>query len=579
VNAASYERTLDRFLAVVSYEGESLLFVLNSLVVEFVNRTDKAVATMESAETWTTEDGTVAADTDHYAYGTQGRKFTASASGTATARHELGSPDDLTAFDDGNVSVDEDKVTVHAFVDNAQNLASIRVRFVKQSGATYTDYFEATVSTGFRNGWNQLVIAKEDFAATGSPAWDDVAKMQLRVTANANGDVVVTMDDCRMIPSDGFTLKSILSANVTLQYVRFNYEQVSEAMRQIARLVGYEWYIDADRDIHFFPPSLTSAPFSVEDDNGVAVPGSLVVKNDITNLRNVIYIRGGDEIGATQEEDVSSQANGNNVIFNLGYKYTNLSVTVNGTPQTVGIDFIDDPASFDLLYNFEEKTLRFTVAPAGGDDVIVTDNPYIPIIVKKRDAASISTYGTYEFQIVDKTIRTREAARQRGQADLTAYRADLNEGEFLTFTAGLHAGMAVVIDSALRGLAESFVVNRVTISMRGPNEAQYHVVLVTTRTYGIIEYLLGQLRQAAKELDIGEDEVLDVTETYEEEVGVSEVVTVATATEADEEVGIGEDHEYWVDDPPEWVAGPYSPTDLRADRKRPMFTDRDNLLP
>lgn len=377
------------------------------------------------------------------------------------------------------------------------------------------------------------------------------------------------------VPTGGFT--SVVAADVTLQKVKFNYEPVSDVFRQLAQLVGYEWYVDEDRVVRFFPPSLEPAPFTVTDGNGNMVDGSLVVRGDLSNLRNVIFVRGGDELGDPQTEELSTQANGTNGIFKLGYGYSGLTVTVNAVPKTVGIENIADPTSVDVLYNFAEKVLKFAVAPAGGAAVLASGTPHVPILLKKSDVASIAEFGEFEFMVVDKTIESRAAARQRAQAELTAYRDRLDEGEFVTFTEGLRAGMSVTVDSALRGHSEDFVVSKVSISMRGPNEASYKATIVTTRTYGIIEYLLGQLRRDAKELDIDGDEILDRTETVEETVGAAESATVIAQTTSSESVGVGEDFASYVDDPPIWVAGPYSPTSL-ADRKAPAFADRGNVL-
>lgn len=574
VQAVSFERKLDRYLAVTSIEDESLLFVINSLFNGFVNVRKLVLATFEDDEVWSDESGSSAADTDNYAFGSQGRKLTVTAGNTTATRQDVAL--DLTAFDDGNAADTDDLVTFFVRVSDANNCDSLRLRLCVQDGGTYTDYFEHEITTGIVSGWNIIKVAKSAFTSVGSPSWSGINSVQVAATANAEGGFTATFDDVRMIDDAGFTLTGLASVESSVKYVAFNYEPVSECLRQVAKLIGYEWYIDADRDLKFYPPATVAAPFGLTDTSGNFVFDSLEIKNDISSLRNQIFVRGGEEVGEPLTEDISEQANGNNVIFNLGYRYTDLSATLNGAPLDVGIDFIDDITAHDCLFNFQEKTLRFNAAPAGGDAIIVTAKPYIPIIVKKRDAASIAEFGVFEYCIVDKTIKTREGARQRAQADLIAYRAQLDEGGFTTYTSGLRAGQRINIASTVRGIDTNFVINRLTLSMRTPEAAQYEATIVTTRTYGIIEFLLGLLRQDAKGIEIGEDEILDLVETVEETVTASDAVTIESAITNDETVQASEASMAAVDSPPTWVAGPYQPAAiLPTDNKRPAFADRD----
>ena len=63
VECVSHERTLDRYLVAKEITNKSARYIINTIFAEFVNRVTKVINSMESTETWTQEDGTVASNT------------------------------------------------------------------------------------------------------------------------------------------------------------------------------------------------------------------------------------------------------------------------------------------------------------------------------------------------------------------------------------------------------------------------------------------------------------------------------------------------------------------------------------
>ena len=155
--------------------------------------------------------------------------------------------------------------------------------------------------------------------------------------------------DARSIVSDlvtnfmtGFTLDTPLTSP-SINTARFNYEQPSRCITKIATEVGWDWYVDAAKVIHFFPGATLEAPFSIEDDTGRLEYKSLEFEQNITELRNRVYVRGGTYEDPIFEEDAVDlyEANGVDQTFPLVYRYNAVQITVNGVTQTVGVDFID----------------------------------------------------------------------------------------------------------------------------------------------------------------------------------------------------------------------------------------------
>ena len=152
-------------------------------------------------------------------------------------------------------------------------------------------------------------------------------------------------------------------------------------------------------------------------------------------------------------------------------------------------------------------------------------------MVKQYNRAGIQTMvsseggdGEYEYIIIDKNLNSKDSARKRASAELYAYARTISEGEFETEVDGLRAGQTLIINSVARGLNESYIINKVTISTRTPDYLRYKVSLITTRTFGMID-LLRELIDAKKDsVTARTREILDLIE------GADELITLTEGT-------------------------------------------------
>lgn len=322
----------------------------------------------------------------------------------------------------------------------------------------------------------------------------------------------------------GFDITNV-SCPLNVPYIRFNYEQPSKCLQQLAELVEYDWYVDPEKKIYFFSKSSFSAPFNLTDTNGKYVYNSLKIRKNVNNIKNTIYVRGGEYLGALTTEKFV--ADGQQTTFFQAYKYNTITVKKATVTQTVGIDFIDDPGSFNCMYNFNEKAVKFPTAPTAGQVIEVSGYPYIPVIIKLSNWPSITQYGVQEFKIVDKSINSKEGARTRALAEISAWANQIDEGGFKTISTGLRAGQQINVQSTIRGIDEDFVISRITSRMQTPTNMVHDITLVTKYTFGMVEFLQKLLIQKDKEIDIKENEVLDKVESIDETITLSETNTFA----------------------------------------------------
>ena len=115
----------------------------------------------------------------------------------------------------------------------------------------------------------------------------------------------------------------------------------------------------------------------------------------------------------------------------LPHKPHDISVEFNEVPLTVGIENISDPATTDILLNFQEKRMvlgdSFTTPIAGTTLSFVYKYDIDVITISENSASQAAigliqgTDGVYEYQIVDTTLTTIEAAEAAGQKEINQF--------------------------------------------------------------------------------------------------------------------------------------------------------------
>jgi hypothetical protein len=332
--------------------------------------------------------------------------------------------------------------------------------------------------------------------------------------------------------SEGFTTANV-SGSVTVESISFNRISVLDALQKLAEALSYVWYVDYDKDIHFFPKNTEEAPFGLTDTSNNYIYDSLEIREDLTQVRNSVLVQGGETVSTSDRTEYET-GDGTRTQFPLRNKFSETpNVTVGGVPQTVGTEYKDVDASFDCMWNFNEKYLRFTAGntpPAGTNNIVVT-GPYLyPIVVSVPAPASQAVFGVYEFAITDRSIRSQGEAIARAQAELTGFQSKLHEGRFRTYEHGLRSGQIITINSAQRGRSITVLIQSVAMSMRDPfgENLEYEVEFATLRTIGIIDYFQAQLR--SKEVIVDDQETLLNFYPLADTAGFSDAIAAPTTS-------------------------------------------------
>jgi hypothetical protein len=305
----------------------------------------------------------------------------------------------------------------------------------------------------------------------------------------------------------GITTDNVIE-DATISSIVFNYVQLSEVLRQLCDLTGNNWYIDYDKDIHYFPLTQEAAPFNITASGNEFK--NLVINRDGSQLKNRIYVRGGTKL--SDPTTYSVKGDGSMIKFVLPDKPHAVTVTVNGSAKTVGIKNVH-LSGYDFYLNFEEKYLE---QDSGGsvlttsDTLEVTYSYDIPILIAQEDTASIAASGVHEYAIFDTQIATTDAARARAIAELTDYANSIIEGSFTTMTTGFHSGQYLTITHSGYGLTgDAYIIQKVNAQAVGNGVFEYHITLASAKTMGIIRFLIETLENNRNLIQLDPNEVVD----------------------------------------------------------------------
>jgi len=324
---------------------------------------------------------------------------------------------------------------------------------------------------------------------------------------------------------EGFTTVNVSTGPVVSQ-ISFNYKAGDKVLDDLANAVGYEWYVDYDKDIHFFNSATASSMFTFTDatENWT----NLSIKPDTSQLRNRIYIRGGIYYSDPFTQEI--KADGTQKEFLLAYTpdYDGFTATIASVARSVGIKDVDQAADYDFLLNRAEKSLAMgettwalANTPIAADTILTLVYNYeIPVLIVQEDTDSIEAMktleggdGVYEYIIIDKNITSISAARDRALAELNTYANAITRGSVDSYdTVNIQSGNLITINSTQRGLNADYLVTKVKINQISPTQLKYTIEFTGT-LYNFVDFLLA-LYKRSTDILLGKDEVLDAFNTF-----------------------------------------------------------------
>ncbi len=285
-------------------------------------------------------------------------------------------------------------------------------------------------------------------------------------------------------PAIGFTQNNVDAPFTLLQPIVFNYRLPSEALRELAETLGYIWYIDKDRDVHFISKEIIFSPFTLNDDLLETTATNFQISVDYSQIRNRVFVRGGYNLTSSITQNIKTD--GTRRSWTIDYKPHDLSITVGGVSKTLGQENIDvDDGTFEYMYNFFEKVIfagTLETTPVNGVIMAFTFKSERPLLARVDEPDSIALVaaaedgdGMYEYIYKDLNLTQQAWVFRRAQMELKKHAFPKIRGSFISMDYGFVAGHSLTVDITGNTYNGTYVIQEVTTESIGNNNFLYRV--------------------------------------------------------------------------------------------------------
>lgn len=314
----------------------------------------------------------------------------------------------------------------------AAGIASITVRV----GSDASNYVALTFTPEADTEKHFISIPLEDGTVTGTPNWAAIDYLAFVVAETANGSI--TVDDVRITADGSFTLYNV-EETLPFDDARASFKKPTVFIDQLAKALSYYWFIDYERDIHFFDRETNGAPFSITDTSNNF--DDLEIEVDTSQLKNRQVVRGGVQTSTTFYSQV---VEGNSAVreWILKSKFKNLTIALDDGSTTAAAEVGTTTANIKVTghgLSDGDYVVNRTRSNAVREITYVdADNFTVEAVTGQTNGDSISFFATsktvgiegatdettvdYVSNFNEKTIRATESE------------ATLDPGDFLLFT-------------------------------------------------------------------------------------------------------------------------------------------------
>lgn len=268
----------------------------------------------------------------------------------------------------------------------------------------------------------------------------------------------------------GFTTNNVQITNAPLTEIKFDHVAPSQAIQKLADSIGWQWWIDYNKDLHFGPVMSEPSPLpnnTLLPDTDTQNYSDLEIDEDVSQVRNQVYLTG-YKIPAAYTITQSFVCDGQTDTFYTTYEpkhnLKSIKVILNGAVQKLALDIAGGLPNSQLadgtcyIY-YTNQSFRFNVAPVAGTVLSITYYPMFPMVNMYNDPNAMTLMqqrdlqdGLYEFNVKDTQLTSLDMglANIRGQLELFKYAYPLWSGQFNSFLQGWQTGQFFYMTSNTR---------------------------------------------------------------------------------------------------------------------------------
>ena len=248
-----------------------------------------------------------------------------------------------------------------------------------------------------------------------------------------------------------------ITTGTTIEKIGFNHKNIFEALKELAELSDYYFFVDVNKDVNFIAKE--SIPSYRTFDNK-SIYNANFIKED-REIYNKVWVYG-DRVLTGNLETLAADGTGS--IFTLSDNPHNTRVTSHGTLiQPGGVLGLTNPATEDAKYviDFNEKRVVFVSGTTAGDNIPASGTSPIsidyerstPIMKFQQDSTSIADYGPKTKIIKDNNIKSYIEANNRAVAFLADNKDPKIQGTInLKGVINIDAGNTCIVDLPWHGI-------------------------------------------------------------------------------------------------------------------------------
>ncbi|MDT7040881.1 hypothetical protein [Candidatus Nitronereus thalassa] len=382
-------------------------------------------------------------------------------------------------------------------------------------------------------------------------SWDQIADRRLvskDYTQETVRDIVLDLMTEHLV-DEGVSEASI-DVGPVIERLPFNFKSVTEAFNEIAELVGFEWWIDADKGLHFVACGTEPAPSSF---TSRAQYQTFQVTSERADYRNRQFVRAGQDKTEDRTEEFvgDSKRRTFNLSFPVAEKPSSLKINA-GAEQTLGVRGIEGESTAQWFYQIGATELNHSQSETvltASDTVTVIYKGFFPLLILSEDQIEITARAA-----VEGGTGVYEAIEDKQEIDSAIFALDLGAGLLRrkglipqtvllsTLTAGFRAGQLVTITNADFGVNGDFLIARVEFGLLAsePPIFGYRLECLSGEAVGGWAEFWMRIANAGRKFVVRENEVLGPLIFNQEPLDATEDFTVQSQAAACGEVDVDE---------------------------------------
>lgn len=269
-----------------------------------------------------------------------------------------------------------------------------------------------------------------------------------------------------------------ISINSKLITIRFPDVYLWDAMEQICGLCDSDWFIDNDFDVNFFQTANSINTNVMSETINNYKGGTAQFTPDASKLVNRLWVKGSKALSLPFTQNITVSTAPIPLFYRPRANINGITVTVEGIPKTLGIQYIHEPGTKDFLINANEKLLIPDLC-VEGSGAIVYSYEY-PIKLFLEDEISRSAYGDFE-DILQVDTDDKTLAKEIGLRYIEKHSRPVLMGIIEPISGVYYPGELLKIEIPSLNINEYLVVKEVSYeSVKGMNQVNRMLNLEST---------------------------------------------------------------------------------------------------